>query len=242
MKYHGTYEEFKEMVDRTGEVGTWKEDSQKVEYRTKANAVMNSWPKTGTIHFQGPKDAAARLRAKVEESPADGVDVPAKPMPVKGAAKSIFVVPGHDIASREQLKLMLLRLDLEPFVLANTAGGGMTIIEALESQLGKHGAAAFGVVLLTPDDVCYAKSAGSTAAQDRARQNVILEMGMLLSSLTRERVAILVKGHVELPSDAHGVIYLHVNDHVKQVVPKLCERLQEAGFEFTPQQISRAAQ
>jgi predicted nucleotide-binding protein len=70
---------------------------------------------------------------------------------------------------------------------------------------------------------------------------VILEMGMLLSSLTRANVAILVKGYVELPSDAAGIIYLHFNDHVKEVVPKLAERLQLSGIALTPEQISRAS-
>jgi predicted nucleotide-binding protein len=66
-------------------------------------------------------------------------------------------------------------------------------------------------------------------------------MGMLLASLTRANVAILVKGYVELPSDAAGIIYLHFNDHVKEVVPKLAERLQLSGIGLSPEQISRAS-
>ena len=68
---------------------------------------------------------------------------------------------------------------------------------------------------MTPDDRGYAKRDGETEIRDRARQNVILEMGMLLSSLTRGKVTILVKGHVELPSDAAGIIYIPFNDHVR---------------------------
>jgi Predicted nucleotide-binding protein containing TIR-like domain len=112
----------------------------------------------------------------------------------------------------------------------NTAGGGMMIIESLERKIGKAGESRFGIVLLIPDDVGYAKRDGEKEAKPRARQNVIMEMGMLLSSLARERVAILVKGFVELPSDAAGIIYLHFNGHVKEVVPKLAERLQAYGI------------
>jgi predicted nucleotide-binding protein len=119
----------------------------------------------------------------------------------------------------------------------NTAGGGMTIIESLERKIGKAGESRFGIVLLTPDDVGYAKRDGEKEAKPRARQNVIMEMGMLLSSLARERVAILVKGFVELASDAAGMIYLHFNDHVKEVVPKLAERLQAYGIPLTAAQI-----
>ena len=45
-------------------------------------------------------------------------------------------------------------------------------------------------------------------AQPRARQNVVLEMGMLIARLGRTNVAILKKGHVEVPSDAQGIVYL----------------------------------
>jgi predicted nucleotide-binding protein len=48
----------------------------------------------------------------------------------------VFVVHGHDAVAREQLELILLKLGLDPFVLANTGGGGLTIIEALEAEIG----------------------------------------------------------------------------------------------------------
>src|ERR1700685_164676 len=93
----------------------------------------------------------------------------------------IFVVHGHDETARDQLELVLRRLDLDPFVLMNTSGGGMTIIESLEKKIGKEGEARFGIVLLTPDDVGYARRDGEKEGKPRPRQNVILEMGMLLS-------------------------------------------------------------
>jgi hypothetical protein len=78
--------------------------------------------------------------------------------------------------------------------------------------------------------------------EPRARQNVILETGMLLSSLRRSRIAIVVKGHVEIPSDLQGIIRFGYNDHVKEIIPKLCQRLKEAGFNLEPHQIAEAAQ
>ena len=163
------------------------------------------------------------------------------------ASASIFVVHGHDKQAREQLELILHRLDLDPYVLMNTSGGGETLIVALERQIGKNPIAQFGIVLMTPDDMGYArkdvKAPGEEAkvAQARARQNVVLEAGVLLSSLGRQHVAILVKGHVELPSDLQGVIYLHFNDDVREVVPKLAERLQLSGINVTPDKIAKAA-
>jgi hypothetical protein len=67
-----------------------------------------------------------------------------------------------------------------------------------------------------------------------------IKMGMLMSSLGRERVVILVKGFVDLPSDAQGIIYLRFEKHVREVVPKLAERLQAAGFTLKPEDVTQA--
>ena len=138
---------------------------------------------------------------------------------------------------------MLHKLGLDPFVLANTGGGGLTIIEALEKEIGggSPDAARFGIVLMTPDDIGYAKKDGDSKAEPRARQNVVLEMGMLISSLSRPNVAILKRGHLEVPSDANGILYIGFNEHVKETVPRLAERLSHAGFKIDSQAIARAA-
>jgi len=194
------------------------------------------------VNFQGAerdkeKLAQAVLNATESTSP---VSAPMTARLVK--VQNIFIVHGHDMEARDQLELVLRRLGLEPFILMNSSGGGKTIIEALEGQIGRDFSSDFGIVLMTPDDVGYAKKDGQNRAEPRARQNVILETGMLLSSLTRERMAIVVKGHVEIPSDLQGIIRFGYNDHVREIVPKLCQRLKEAGFDLSPNQIASAAQ
>ncbi|MFY9585563.1 MAG: nucleotide-binding protein [Candidatus Acidiferrales bacterium] len=241
MKFRGAFENLKDIVGSSGVQGEWVgQDPQRRHFKTADGAILNRWPKTGTISFQGP-EVEKRI---LSDAIAAAISGP-KPAAVAAAAAApkpeIFVVHGHDLVARDQLELVLRRLDLEPYVLMNTAGGGMTIIESLEKKIGKQGEARFGIVLLTPDDVGYAKRDGEKEAKARPRQNVVLEMGMLLSSLTRANVAILVKGFVESPSDAAGIIYLHFNDHVNEVVPKLAERLQLSGIQLTPEQISRAS-
>jgi predicted nucleotide-binding protein len=113
--------------------------------------------------------------------------------------------------------------------LANTSGHGKTIIEALEDHIGQNGSASIGIVLLTPDDRGYAIRDGEEKIRDRARQNVILEMGMLIAKLGRPNTVILLKGDVERPSDTDGIFYLGYKSHVKEVVVKLVERLESAG-------------
>ncbi|CDO40814.1 hypothetical protein PRJBM_01469 [Bartonella henselae] len=87
----------------------------------------------------------------------------------------------------------------------------------------------------------YAKSDGEEAAQPRARQNVIFEMGMLAAVFPLERIAILQKKGVEIPSDIHGVYYLSFNEYVKEIMPKLSKRLGEAGFTIDPEKLAYAS-
>lgn len=225
--------------------GDWSSDGLgKHTFRSEEGAVLNWWENKGTLQFQGRPDAANSLEEAVsgvldEEMPLDGSDGYNQPTYTK--PRQIFIVHGHDTDARDQLELVLHRLDLEPFVLMNTSGGGKTIIEALEGEIGRDFGSDFGIVLMTPDDFGYSKNHGPEEAEPRARQNVILETGMLLSSLTRQRMALIVKGHLELPSDLQGLIRLGYNDHVREIVPKLCDRLREAGFELDPKAVSHAS-
>ncbi|MDE3796450.1 nucleotide-binding protein [Sinorhizobium meliloti] len=245
-RFDGTIGELKAIVEATGVRGTWTtHENNHHKFTSVSGAVLNWWDtKKKTVQFQGGEAVKAALEAAVDAA-CDGnelaVKVPVKAVEPEQNGTRIFLVHGHDDTSREQLERILLLLGLEPFVLQNTSGGGLTIIEALERQIGKEPEAKFGIVLMTPDDHGYADREGPDKIQARARQNVVMEMGMLLSSLTRDKVAILVKGHVELPSDAHGIVYLHFNNHVKEVVPRLVERLRASGFDIDADRIMKAA-
>ena len=66
-------------------------------------------------------------------------------------------------------------------------------------------------------------------------------MGMVMASLGREKMLILKKGVVEMPSDTNGILYYEFNDHVKEVVPKLAQRLVNLGFEIDSNKIASAS-
>jgi len=146
----------------------------------------------------------------------------------------VFVVYGHDLAARDALELLLRRMGLEPIVLANLPAAGDTVIEKLERYLGEHGEVGFACVLLTPDDEGHA--AGRPEEKHyRARQNVVLELGMVLARLGRPRVAILYKRSVELPSDIHGLIYIPFEERLDEARAQLFRELQAAGFRPRPE-------
>jgi len=236
--FHDGLDELKAQVAALGLEGEWSERPNSCwRFVAKDKAGLNYSTTKGTLWFDGPSEA----KNKLEEIVTTSIGSPApKPAAVENSG-TIFVVHGHDASSREQLELVLHKLGLQPFVLQNTDGGGLTIIESLEKMIGKNAESSFGIVLLTPDDVGYAKKDGEADAKPRARQNVIMEMGMLLSSLTRERVAILQKGFVEHPSDTAGIIYIPFNEHVKEAVPKLASRLQAVGIDISAAAIAHAS-
>lgn len=107
---------------------------------------------------------------------------------VRGNNK-VFVVYGHDEPARTQLEAMLRRWGMEPLILDQLPSEGQTIIEKLEAYTAD---VQFAVILATPDDKGYRAQHPDESAY-RARQNVVLELGMLLSKLGRKRVAILLK-------------------------------------------------
>ena len=235
-KFHGEIEDLRTKVDATGTKGDWSQEGNgKYCFRGKKREVLNWWPSSGTLQFQGQN------RAEFEAAllPMLDVEVPQREPSIDQAAK-IFVVHGHDRDARDQLELVLLRLGLQPFILQNTDGGGDTIVEALEKNI--YDEAAFGIILLTPDDFGYSKSEGDAERKPRARQNVILEMGMVMASLGRSRMAILQKQSLERPSDIDGILRIEFNDHVREVVPKLAQSLQKAGFNIEGSRIAEASQ
>ncbi len=143
--------------------------------------------------------------------------------------RKIFVVYGHDEIARTQLEALLRRWDLEPIILDQQASSGQTIIEKLE-EYGSD--VEYAIVLATPDDDGKAKS--ETAYKSRVRQNVVLELGMFLSKLGRERVAILLKeaANFEKPSDIQGLVYIPFQNKVDEVALSLIRELSRQGYKI----------
>jgi predicted nucleotide-binding protein len=197
------------------------------QFRLKDGAIANVYS-SGKIVWQGKDtDEAAKIKGLCGQgAPALAAVPSAAPKVAANVSNNkVFIVYGHDIDAREQLELLLRRMRLEPVILQNLPVAGDTIIEKLESNLDVR----YACVLLTPDDEGH--PAGQTKEKKfRARQNVILELGMVLVRLGRKRVAILHKGNLELPSDINGLIYVRFNKRVDEVKERLGAELQEAGF------------
>lgn len=142
-------------------------------------------------------------------------------------ASRVFVVHGRDHGTRDSVARFLEKKDLYPVILSEQPDEGLTIIEKFEKHANSVG---FAVVLLTPDDVGGIKEDNGNLRQ-RARQNVILELGFFLGRLGRDRVCAVIKGDVESPSDYHGVLYIPL-DAYEGWQKQLARNLKAAGFKI----------
>ena len=237
-KFFGKLDELKEQVRSCVAKGSWSEEEQKVSFHGLAGEVLNWWPTTGTLQFQGTPQkrdefqTALLAKLGVQEQVDETTQQPKSGGQTASAQTmknpKVFIVHGHDKNVLNQLELRLRRLGVQPLILQSISSQGETIIEALEHNINKE--AAFGIVLMTPDDVGYSKDEGKKMAQPRARQNVILEMGMLMGRLGRKKVVILKKGTFEAPSDADGILYIPFKNEISEIDMELLKWLTGAGL------------
>ena len=194
-----------------------------VQLKFSNGAVVNCFT-NGTVNIQGKQEQKERTSLIL------------RPFLSSGSTKSIqqeqnrkvFVVYGHDKKARVELEAMLRRWDLEPIILDQLASSGQTIIEKLEEHTSQ---VKFGIVLATPDDIGYAKDE-KDKKKYRVRQNVVLELGMLLAKIGRSRVAILLntKEELERPSDINGLIYIPFKENIEEVGLSLAKEMSKHEY------------
>ena len=137
----------------------------------------------------------------------------------------VFIVHGHDDEAKDTVARFVENFGIEATILHERANKGQTIPEKFEEHAGDAG---FAIILLTPDDVGAPKDERDKL-KPRARQNVVLELGYFWGKLGRERLCVLYKEGIELPSDIHGILYVPMDnfDGWKQ---KLAREMKQAGL------------
>jgi predicted nucleotide-binding protein len=135
----------------------------------------------------------------------------------------IFIVHGRDSPAKLEVARLIQKAGLKDVILHEQPNQGRTIIEKFEAH---GGGAGFAVVVATADDV---GGLDSDHLQPRARQNVIGEMFWFAGRLGRDRVCVLVKGKIEMPSDFAGIGYTEMDDRGAWKA-ELLRELQAAGY------------
>jgi predicted nucleotide-binding protein len=149
------------------------------------------------------------------------------PLPELNLEKNVFIVHGRDEATRQQLELILLKYDVKPKVLVKSNTGPNSILEELEALIRICKA---GFILVTPDDEGRLRDSTDSAV-GRARQNVIFETGLLFAKFRKfERVALVVRRPIELPSDLDGILFLKFEKSVNELEVQIVEKLNGWGI------------
>jgi predicted nucleotide-binding protein len=180
-------------------------------------------------------EAAPRVRldlaADVHEEPGLRVSDSSALSNQSFESRRVFVVHGHDETAKLAVARYLEKLELEAVILGEQDDQGLTIIE----KLARYSDVDYAVVLRTDDDIgASAKEAANL--RPRARQNVIMELGYFLGRLGRNKVCVLRKGEVELPSDYLGVMWTPMDENGAWRA-KLAKELRSAGI---PVDLNRA--
>lgn len=196
------------------------------QLRLQNGAIVNSYH-TGNFNVQGKNQDAVKECLGVQ--PAQPAVAAPQTAAVKPVLSKVFVVYGHDTNARTDLEAMLRRWRLEPLILDQLPSEGQTIIEKLEKYTAE---VKFAVVLATPDDEGH-RAGHEDEKAFRARQNVVMELGMMLTLLGRKNVAILMKqqDNMERPSDIQGLLYIPFKDNLqKDAGPLLAKEMAAQGY------------
>ncbi len=127
------------------------------------------------------------------------------------------MVHGHDDGLRREVSEWVQEsLGVTPIVLSKQLNGGKTLIEKFESYSAD---AACAIVIMTPDDQARAKN-NPEEIENRARQNVVFELGYFYGKLRRENVIVLNFG-VELPGDIKGMVDVRGQDWKIELLKEL---------------------
>lgn len=150
-----------------------------------------------------------------------------------GTRSKVFISYGHDEEAITTVANFVENLGLKATFLDEQPNNGLTVIENLEKYADET---EFAIALLTPDDVGALKDDADRQLIPRARQNVIFELGYFIGKLNPNRVCLLYKEGVELPSYIPDVVYVPM-DSANGWKLKLGQGMRNAGLPIDMSQI-----
>ena len=142
---------------------------------------------------------------------------------------NVFIIHGRTAGGfRESVARFIEQLGLSPVILAEQANEGRTLIEKFEANALDVG---YAIALLTPKDRAYGPEDEPPPRPNRARQNVMLELGYFMAKLGRENVVALQQEGLEVPTDILGIVYIPLDD-AGAWKTLLARELRAAGYDI----------
>lgn len=184
-----------------------------------------------------PEPSASDVEAASFSTPIEAAAEPPRPersLPTMtstdAAQPRIFVVHGRDNGAKHEVARFIDNLGLKAVILHEEANRGRSLIAKFTEVAGDI---VFAVVLMTPDDTGALK--GAEPAQ-RARQNVVFELGFFIGKLGSEKVCALVPPEVERPSDFESIVYVPFGEGTNWRA-QLAKEFDAAGIAFDPKKV-----
>lgn len=142
----------------------------------------------------------------------------------------VFIVHGRNDGAKQEVARFLEQIGIEPVILHERPNAGRTLITKFQEE---SAGIPFAVVLMTPDDL------GGLAGEpqkNRARQNVIFELGFFIGKLGAPKVCALVAGDIEKPSDFDAIVYIQYGPNTGWKT-ELARELRHAGVKLDPNRV-----
>lgn len=136
--------------------------------------------------------------------------------------QTVFIIHGHDEVVKTEVKDLLTTAKVPNIILHQEMDKSRHVLTKFLDNASKAG---YAVAILTPDDL-------TAEGYYRARQNVILEIGYFIGVLGIDRVRMLVKDNIDIPSDLSGILYeKYTEDH--EWKDRLLKEIEASGIYVT---------
>jgi predicted nucleotide-binding protein len=173
--------------------------------RAKSNLDLGIWLLHAFV-----KRLTLAVEAEAVQDRAGKVNKTPRERGTSGGGRKVFIVHGRAAGGfLASVARFIEELGLSPVILAEQANEGRTLIEKFEANALDVG---YAIVLLTPEDTGHGPDGEPPPAPNRARQNVILELGYFMGRLERKNVVALQQEGLEVPTDILGILYIPLDD------------------------------
>lgn len=206
-------------------------DPEKLEAR-KWELQISDWEMSRTHWAVKAVDLFEALRGPSPNAPAAPpylASTNAQPA-TQSLGDRVFIVHGRNDGAKQEVARFLQQIGIEPVILHERPNAGRTLITKFQEE---SAGIPFAVVLMTPDDL------GGLAGEpqkNRARQNVIFELGFFIGKLGAPKVCALVAGDIEKPSDFDAIVYIQYGPNTGWKT-ELARELRHAGVKLDPNRV-----
>ena len=182
--------------------------------------------KSGQLYetAEGCRNAAEAMK-KYSDSPIDDLTAEQK--------DKVFIAHGRN--DRDALllqKFLRSQLEIDAFVFDDLPDKGRTIIEQLEFIKDRVW---YAFAIATAEDsgclgtgVSMIKHMFKGSPRNRARQNVVFELGLFIGALGRENVCCLLQENIaDKPSDIDGILYKSFSKSVEEKFHEIEREIQD---------------